>query len=260
MSFLAEFRIIPGRRPAETVPAIEHPIRHPGIPGQHALHWRAARSFASSCNARPAMSLPGWRFPGSIMLWRIGQRPLLIDLVPEPGKDDDHVLALYQVDGCWGALAKSNFVNLGFREPVYRNLRELVMSYFEHYVNVHQEKTIPRLYPSIGCLPPYPPQLGLGGSRGQQAVSRPFLWPQSDSADPRPHGAALEPRDRPRLHRRDFPYQSGTSLREPGFLILQMNKQIGQHQSYSPLGLASSLKNRKMKKDQCHFTCDSLRR
>jgi hypothetical protein len=81
-------------------------------------------------------------FLAALLLWRTGRRPLLIDLVPEPGKDDDHVLALYQVDGCWGAVAKSNFVNLGFREPVYRSLRELVMSYFEHYVNVQQEKTL----------------------------------------------------------------------------------------------------------------------
>jgi hypothetical protein len=46
------------------------------------------------------------------------------------------------VDGRWGAVAKSNYVNLGFREPVYKNLRELVMTYFEHYVSVHQEKTL----------------------------------------------------------------------------------------------------------------------
>jgi len=56
--------------------------------------------------------------------------------------DDDHVLALYQVDGRWGAVAKSNYVNLGFREPVYKNLRELVMTYFEHYASVHQQKTL----------------------------------------------------------------------------------------------------------------------
>lgn len=81
-------------------------------------------------------------FLGVLGLWRIGFKPLLIDLVPEPGKDDDHVLALYQVDGRWGALAKSNYVNLGFREPVYKNLRELVITYFEHYVSVDQEKTL----------------------------------------------------------------------------------------------------------------------
>jgi hypothetical protein len=81
-------------------------------------------------------------FFAALALWRIGFRPLLIDLVPDPGMDDDHVLALYQVDGRWGAVAKSNYVNLGFREPVYKNLRELVMTYFEHYASIHQEKTL----------------------------------------------------------------------------------------------------------------------
>ena len=81
-------------------------------------------------------------FLAALALWRIGFKPLLIDIVPDPGMDDDHVLALYQVDGRWGAVAKSNYVNLGFREPVYKNLRELVMTYFEHYANVHQEKTL----------------------------------------------------------------------------------------------------------------------
>jgi hypothetical protein len=81
-------------------------------------------------------------FFAALALWRIGFKPLLIDIVPDPGKDDDHVLALYQLDGRWGAVAKSNYVNLGFREPVYKSLRELVMTYFEHYVSVNKEKTL----------------------------------------------------------------------------------------------------------------------
>ena len=81
-------------------------------------------------------------FFAALALWQIGFKPLLIDIVPDPGKDDDHVLALFQVDGRWGALAKSNYVNLGFREPVYRSIRELVMTYFEHYVSIHQEKAL----------------------------------------------------------------------------------------------------------------------
>jgi hypothetical protein len=81
-------------------------------------------------------------FFAALALWQIGFKPLLIDLVPDPGRDDDHVLALFQVDGRWGAVAKSNYVNLGFREPVHKTLRELVMTYFEHYVSVHQEKTL----------------------------------------------------------------------------------------------------------------------
>jgi hypothetical protein len=81
-------------------------------------------------------------FLAALALWQIGFKPLLIDIVPDPGMDDDHVLALYEIDGRWGAVAKSNYVNLGFREPVYKNLRELVMTYFEHYCSVNKEKTL----------------------------------------------------------------------------------------------------------------------
>jgi hypothetical protein len=59
-------------------------------------------------------------------------------------RDDDHMLALYKSDGYWGAVAKSNFVGLRFREPVYRTLRELVMSYFDQFYNVEREKTLRR--------------------------------------------------------------------------------------------------------------------
>jgi len=57
-------------------------------------------------------------------------------------RDDDHVIALYKRGNLWGAVAKSNFSGLRFREPVYRNLRELVMSYFEFYFNIAGEKTM----------------------------------------------------------------------------------------------------------------------
>jgi hypothetical protein len=64
-------------------------------------------------------------------------------MVPN-GRDDVHLLALYKRNGHWGAVAKSNFVGLRFREPVYRNLRELVISYFEQFYNVEREKTLRR--------------------------------------------------------------------------------------------------------------------
>jgi len=81
-------------------------------------------------------------FLATLLLWKLGFKPLLIDIVPDPGMDDDHVLALYRIDGRWGALAKTNYINLGFREPVYKTIRELVMTYFEHYVSIHQEKVL----------------------------------------------------------------------------------------------------------------------
>jgi len=78
----------------------------------------------------------------ALALWRIGFQPLILDLVPAPGSDDDHVLAIFQIDGLWGALAKSNYPNLRFREPVHRSLRELVMTYFEFFFNLQHQKTL----------------------------------------------------------------------------------------------------------------------
>ncbi len=71
-----------------------------------------------------------------------GFPPLLLDL--EAVRDDDHVLAVFKLRGRWGAIAKSNYSGLRFREPVYGTLRELVMSYFEHYYNDANEKTLRR--------------------------------------------------------------------------------------------------------------------
>jgi hypothetical protein len=83
-------------------------------------------------------------FDGALLaaaaLRRLGLPPLIVDLYAV--RDDDHMLAIWQRDGCWGALAKSNFVGLRFREPIYQSLRELVMSYFELFYNVDGEKTL----------------------------------------------------------------------------------------------------------------------
>jgi hypothetical protein len=75
-------------------------------------------------------------------LRQLGYPPLLFDLEAAPNRDDDHVLAIFKVRGCWGAIGKSNYSGLRFREPIYRSLRELAMSYFEHYYNPRGEKTL----------------------------------------------------------------------------------------------------------------------
>ncbi len=77
---------------------------------------------------------------GAAALRVLGFPPLLVDL--EAVRDDDHVLAVFKQRGHWGAVAKSNYAGLRFREPVYRTLRELAMSYFEHYFNPAGEKTL----------------------------------------------------------------------------------------------------------------------
>jgi len=69
-----------------------------------------------------------------------GRPPLLVDL--EAVRDDDHVLAVYRERGLWGAVATSKFAGLRYRAPVYRTVRELVLSYFEHYYNWDGERTL----------------------------------------------------------------------------------------------------------------------
>jgi hypothetical protein len=75
-------------------------------------------------------------------LRRIGFPAVIVDLQPDPGMDDDHVLAIFRVNGYFGAVAKSNFVGLRYREPIHRSLRELVMTYFEAYYSLHGVKTL----------------------------------------------------------------------------------------------------------------------
>jgi hypothetical protein len=101
----------------------------------------ANRSPVSVVRDGVAHCLDGALFAAAA-LRRIGHPPLIVDLLPDPGVDDDHVLAIYKCDGYWGAVAKSNFVGLRFREAIYRTLRELVLSYFESYFNIYGAKSL----------------------------------------------------------------------------------------------------------------------
>jgi hypothetical protein len=77
---------------------------------------------------------------GAAALRTHGWPPLILDMMAV--RDSDHVIALFKMDGCWGAIAQSNYSGLRFREPVYRTIRELAMSYFEDYFNPEGEKTL----------------------------------------------------------------------------------------------------------------------
>jgi hypothetical protein len=72
----------------------------------------------------------------------IGFPPLILDLEAE--HDTDHVIAVFKSRGHWGAVAKSNFTGCRYREPVYRTLRELALSYFPIYFNLRGERTLRR--------------------------------------------------------------------------------------------------------------------
>jgi hypothetical protein len=101
----------------------------------------ANRSPKRVLEDRQAHCLDGGLFAAAA-LRRLGYPPLIIDMLPTPGRDDDHVLAIFQQNNRWGAIAKSNYVGLRFREAVFRSKRELVMSYFEAFFNSFGEKTL----------------------------------------------------------------------------------------------------------------------
>ncbi len=69
-------------------------------------------------------------------LWLQGERPLLLDLKTKC-LDDEHVVALFRRNGCWGAISKTNHAVVRYRDPVYRTVRELALSYFHEYFRDH---------------------------------------------------------------------------------------------------------------------------
>jgi hypothetical protein len=73
-------------------------------------------------------------------LWVHGEPPLILDMRAE--QDFDHVVTLFRRNGCWGAISKTNGIGLRWRDPVYRTLRELAMSYFHEYFNRRDHKTL----------------------------------------------------------------------------------------------------------------------
>jgi hypothetical protein len=100
-----------------------------------------ARSPKKVLNDRIASCLEGGIFAAAA-LRVLGFPPLIFDLEAE--QDTDHVIAIFKVRSHWGAVAKSNFTGCRYREPVYRSLRELAMSYFNIYFNLRGERTLRR--------------------------------------------------------------------------------------------------------------------
>jgi hypothetical protein len=106
------------------------------IPYNSGTDTKSPRSVIEKMNAH---CFEGALFAAAC-LRQLGFKPLIVDL--RATNDDDHVIAVYQINKLWGAIAKSNFTMLRFREPVYKNIRELSMSYFDFYFNIIGQKTL----------------------------------------------------------------------------------------------------------------------
>lgn len=104
--------------------------------------------YSDSCSS-PRMALRKGRahciegaFIAAAALWLSGEQPLLLDLKARK-PDFDHVVALFKQNGYWGAISKSNHPVLRYRDPIYRTVRELALSYFHEYILIKTgEKTL----------------------------------------------------------------------------------------------------------------------
>jgi hypothetical protein len=102
---------------------------------------KGCRSPRRVLRERTVQCMDGALFAAAALRFQ-ARPPLLLDL--EADNDTDHVMALFRENGCWGAVGRSNYSGLRYREPIYRSLRELVLSLFEEYANLRREKTLRR--------------------------------------------------------------------------------------------------------------------
>lgn len=111
------------------------------IPFNHEENGETCRSARSVIATKKAHCMEG-AFLAAAALEFHGKKPQIISL-KVTDKDYDHIITLYKENGYWGAISKTNHAVLGFRDPVYKTLRELVLSYFHEYFLVTTgEKTL----------------------------------------------------------------------------------------------------------------------
>lgn len=125
-------------------------------------------------------------------LWVHGERPLLLDMRAQ--RDFDHVVALFRRHGRWGAISKTNGIGLRSRDPVYRSLRELAMSYFHEYTNRREHKTL-REYSVPFDLRRFDASLWVSAEKN--------AWPVAEELDRLRHFKLLERRHLKAVTRRD---------------------------------------------------------
>ncbi len=122
-----------------------------------------------------------------------GEKPLLMDFRARKN-DDDHVVALYRKNGYWGLISKTNHATIRFRDPVYKTLRELALSYYhEWFLNTTGEKT----------LESYSNPLDLSKMKRNWVTDEADLWWLDRELDRLPHHSLVPPKNRQYLRDAD---------------------------------------------------------
>ncbi len=110
------------------------------IPANHEDGGETVLSVREALRQRRAHCIEG-AFVAACALWVHRQPPLVMHLDCDP-VDWPHVIALFRRGRAWGAISKSNHIGLRYRDPVYRSLRELAMSYFHEYCDRRGHRTL----------------------------------------------------------------------------------------------------------------------
>jgi hypothetical protein len=112
----------------------------------------------------------------ALALWMHGHRPFILDLKTSAA-DVDHLVALFRVDGYWGGITKTNHAVLRYREPIYRDVRELAVSYFHEYIMNDGAKTLRQ----------YSEPFDLRKWHGNWTTADEHLWDLERAIDLSPH-------------------------------------------------------------------------
>jgi hypothetical protein len=132
------------------------------IPCNHELDGETALSVREVLKRRLAHCIEG-AFVAAAALWVNGEVPLVVHLDCDLS-DTPHVIAVFRRGPTWGAISKTNGFPLRYRDPIYRNLRELALSYFHEYYNKRGHKTL-RSYSGAFDMRRIDPALWVTGGR-----------------------------------------------------------------------------------------------
>lgn len=114
------------------------------LPINHEKHGDTCLSPRQVLRQKKALCIEGAMLAAAA-LWLHGEEPLLLDLTTYRHQDD-HVVALYKRNGHWGAVSKTNHAMLRFRDPIYKTIRELALSYYHEYFAFDTGKKILKSY------------------------------------------------------------------------------------------------------------------
>jgi hypothetical protein len=140
----------------------------------------------------------------AVALMLAGEKPLLLDLKTLPS-DDEHVVALYKRNGRWGAISKTNHATVRFRDPIYRNVRELAASYFHEYF---LDST------GVKTLRSYSEPINLNRFGSAWITAEEDLWHIADALDTVPHFPFFPPENARYIRKADAMERKAGSLNE----------------------------------------------